>query len=304
MTDITANAKAIKEKAEKTAVALGFFDGLHLGHTEVIKRAMLKPGLKSVIFTFNDNTPLPKFQSKEGSCIITHEQKLMLFEKLGIDYIFAPDFSHVKDVTAEDFVRLVLAERLNAAYVVCGYDFRFGKGGEGNPEMLSRICSELGIECETVPAVQVDGEIVSSTAIRKLIREGNVEKANKLLGYELSYSIPVIEGNRLGRTIGFPTINQIIPPEMVQPKRGVYASWTVVDGKTYKSITNIGVKPTVRSSGEVVTETYIIGFSGDLYGKTVRISLRFFLREEVKFEGLSSLGEQLARDVIRSERGY
>ena len=304
MTDITANAKAIKEKAEKTAVALGFFDGLHLGHTEVIKRAMLKSGLKSVILTFNDNTPLPKFQSKEGSCIITHEQKLMLFEKLGIDYIFAPDFSRVKDVTAEDFVRLVLAERLNAAYVVCGYDFRFGKGGEGNPEILSRICMELGIECETVPAVEVEGEIVSSTAIRKLIQEGNVEKANKLLGYELSYSLPVIEGNRLGRTIGFPTINQIIPPEMVQPKRGVYASWTVVDGKTYKSITNIGVKPTVRSSGEVVTETYIIGFSGDLYGKTVRISLRFFLREEVKFEGLSSLGEQLARDVIRSERGF
>lgn len=290
--------KNITETGLKTpsAVALGFFDGLHLGHIAVVQRALLRREVSSVVFTFNDKTALPKFREKKGNCIITYEQKAELFEEAGADFLYAPDFGEIKDFSAREFVEKILKDRLCAAYVVCGYDFRFGRGGEGNPDILSALCHEHGIACEVVPPVRIGGEIVSSTEIRHLIRLGEIEKANRLLGYELSYELPVVKGNEIGRTIGFPTINQKIPDYMVSPKNGVYKSWTTVDGKTYRSITNIGVKPTVTDRGEVVTETHIIGFHGDLYGKTVKISLRGYLRGERRFESLSALKAQLSYD--------
>ncbi|MGN0588878.1 MAG: bifunctional riboflavin kinase/FAD synthetase [Ruminiclostridium sp.] len=286
-----------KMNTEKTAVALGFFDGLHLGHIEVIKRALLKGGLKSVVFTFNGKTPLPKFTKRRSKIIITHESKTAILEKMGIDYIYAPDFKDVKDLTPEEFVSEIIEKRLNAGYVVCGYDFRFGKGGEGDAEMLCRLCAERGIECETVPAVSCDGEIVSSTLIRELIEKGEMEKANSFLGYEFSYKLPVEEGKKLGRTIGFPTINQAVPHYMVCPKYGVYGSWTEIDGKIYRSVTNVGVRPTVEKTERAVAETYIIGYNGDLYGRKIRIFFRFFIRPEQDFGSIGRLKEQLARDA-------
>lgn len=291
MTDITEQVLG-----QPSAVALGFFDGLHLGHIEVVKRTLLRPELKSVIFTFNEKTALPKFKQSKGRCIITHEQKKRLLEKIGVDYIFAPDFSDIKNLSAREFAAEILKKRLCAEYVVCGYDFRFGKGGEGDPEMLRALCRELGMECEIVEPVRVDGEIVSSTEIRRLIRNGEITRANRLLGYELSYCLPVIHGSKIGRTIGFPTINQKIPDYMVQPKNGVYKSWALVGGKTYRAITNIGVKPTVGYTGEALMETHIIGFSGDLYGECVSVSLREFLRGEQRFESLDALKRQLSYD--------
>ena len=283
-----------------SAVALGFFDGLHLGHIEVIKRALLKDGLCSVVFTFNDKTSLPKFSGKKGHCIITHEQKTEIFAGLGVEMVYAPDFSDVRDYSAREFVERILRDKLCASFVVCGYDFRFGKGGEGNPETLKALCAENGIECEVVPAVTVDGETVSSTVIRDLIRAGDIETANRYLGYELSYKLPVTEGKKIGRTIGFPTINQEIPDYMVKPKNGVYKSWTIVKGKTYRSITNIGVKPTVDYKGESIMETHIIGFDGNLYGKHIRVVLREFIRDEVKFDSLDQLKNQLDLDKKKS----
>ena len=291
MTDI------IEEGIERpSAVALGFFDGLHLGHIEVIKRTLLKDGLAPVVFTFNDNTLLPKFKEKKGHYIIAFEQKAEIFEKIGAEYIYAPDFNDVKDFSARDFVKKILKDLLKAAVVVCGYDFRFGKGGEGNPAVLKELCAEYGITCEVVPAVMVDGETVSSTVIREKIRNGDIETANRYLGYELSYNLPVLKGKQIGRTIGFPTINQQIPDYMVKPKNGVYKSWTIVDGKTYRSITNIGVKPTVDYDGDALMETHIIGFNGDLYGKIVRVALRGFIRDEEKFPDLNVLKERILSD--------
>ncbi len=287
-------------KIRPSAVALGFFDGLHLGHIEVIKRALLKDGLCSVVFTFNDKTSLPKFSGKKGHCIITHEQKTEIFGGLGVERVYAPDFGDVKDYTAREFVERILRDELNASFVVCGYDFRFGKGGEGNPETLKQLCSEYGMECEVVPAVAVDGVTVSSTAIREMITKGDIETANRFLGYELSYKLPVTQGSRIGRTIGFPTINQKIPDYMVKPKNGVYKSWTIVDGRTYRSITNIGVKPTVDYKGGAVMETHITGYDGNLYGQTVRVALREFIRDEKKFAGLEELKQQIEEDKAKS----
>ena len=287
-------------KNRPSAVALGFFDGLHLGHIEVIKRALLKDGLCSVVFTFNDKTSLPKFSGKKGHCIITHEQKTEIFGGLGVERVYAPDFGDVKDYTAREFVERILRDELNASFVVCGYDFRFGKGGEGNPETLKQLCSEYGMECEVVPAVAVDGVTVSSTAIREMITKGDIETANRFLGYELSYKLPVTQGSKIGRTIGFPTINQKIPDYMVKPKNGVYKSWTIVDGRTYRSITNIGVKPTVDYKGGAVMETHITGYDGNLYGQTVRVALREFIRDEKKFAGLEELKQQIEEDKAKS----
>ncbi len=294
MIDIT--ARGCKENS---AVALGFFDGLHLGHMEVIKQTLLKEGLCSVIFTFSNKTMLPKFKEREN--IISYDLKLELLARIGTDYIFAPDFADVRDLSAEEFVDKILIEKLNAKFVACGYDFRFARGGNADAEDLKRICNERGIEACVVPAVTVNGEPISSTTVRALIKKGDVVNANLLLGYELTYVLEVREGRKNGRKIGFPTINQIIPEGMIVPRFGVYKSWTQIKGRNYPSITNIGLKPTIElEEGEEripEMETHIIGFSGNLYGLRARVVLREYMREERKFNSLEELGEQLEKDV-------
>lgn len=293
MTDITE-----KGCSEKSAVALGFFDGLHLGHIEVIKRALLKDGLCSVVFTFNDKTVLPKFKERQN--IISYDFKIELLSKIGVDYIFAPDFADLRNLSPEEFVEEILKKRLNAGFVACGYDFRFAKGGKGNSEDLERLCGERGIEVCVVPAVTEDGITVSSTVIRELIKKGEVKRANILLGYELTYILPVERGKQNGRKMGFPTINQTIPDGMIIPKFGVYKSWTEIRSHIYPSITNIGVKPTIaKDEGEKripSMETNIIGFSGDLYGQSVRVILRDFMRDERRFDSMELLAQQIEKD--------
>lgn len=298
MTDITARGC----KNGKSAVALGFFDGLHLGHIEVIKQALLRTDLLSVVFTFNDKTILPKFKEREN--IITYDLKLELLSRIGVNYIFAPDFADLRDLSAEEFVDKILVEKLNAGFVACGYDFRFAKGGTSTAEELAEICRGRGIEACVVPAVTYEGEPISATAIRELIRQGEIEKANTLLGYELTYVLEVQEGKKNGRKIGFPTINQIIPEGMIVPKRGVYKSWTQVRNRNYPSITNIGLKPTIKlDDGEERVqemETHIIGYEGDLYGLRARVVLREYMREERKFESMDDLRLQLEKDKERA----
>lgn len=298
MTDITARGC----KNRKSAVALGFFDGLHLGHIEVIKQALLRTDLMSVVFTFNNKTMLPKFKEREN--IITYDLKVELLSRIGVNYIFAPDFADLRDLSAEEFVDRILVGQLNAEFVACGYDFRFAKGGKATAEDLAAICRDRGIEACIVPAVTYEGEPISATSIRELIRQGNLEKANALLGYELTYVLEVGTGRKNGRKIGFPTINQIIPEGMIVPKRGVYKSWTQVRNRNYPSITNIGMKPTIElEEGEEriqEMETHIIGFDGDLYGLRTRVVLREYMRDERKFDSLEDLKRQLEKDRAKA----
>ncbi len=279
---------------EKTAVALGYFDGLHLGHIGVIMRAMSR-GLKTAVFTFNCDTTLPKFQSPED--IVSFENKKELLGKIGVDYLYAPDFADVCGFPPEEFVSEILIKRLNAAYACCGRNFRFGKDGAGTPELLARIGEKYGMTAETVPDVCHNGVMISSTHIRELIREGSIEEANALLGYELWYRLPVIHGNEIGRTLSFPTINQIIPSTNVIPRFGAYSSYVEVRGALYRGVTNIGIRPTVTGGkGGAVMETYIIGFDETLYGENISVSLRKFLRPEKKFSSLEELKAQIEED--------
>lgn len=304
MIDITYGAPP----SEKTAVALGYFDGLHLGHKGVIGAALRQReqnGLRPAVFTFNCDTTLPKFKSPED--IISFENKRELLQKIGVEYMFAPDFADVCGLVEDDFIKEILVRKLNAGFACCGKNFRFGLGGHGTPESLKSIGKKYGISVEIVEDVCLDGKLISSSHIRELIRSGNIKEANRLLGYELWFRLPVIRGNGLARTMSYPTINQIIPKTNIIPRFGVYGSHVEVGGRQYNGITNIGIRPTVVSDGGTVMETHILGFSGDLYGQNIAISLFCFLRDERKFSGLEELKKQIADDIDKinsTERIY
>ena len=290
MIDVTYGAPP----SEKTAVALGYFDGLHAGHVFVIGCA-LEQKLAPAVFTFNCDTTLPKFQSPED--IISFENKCEMLDKMGVKYLYAPDFAEVCGLSDEEFVSEILVKRLNAAFACCGRNFRFGKNACGTPERLAEIGAKYGIKVKIADDVCLDGRIISSTHIRELIRNGEIEAANRLLGYELTFSLPVVHGNELGRTISFPTINQFIPETNIIPRFGVYKSFVYIDGKNYRGITNIGVRPTVGDLKKAIMETHILGFDGDLYGRKIAVSLVKFLREERKFADLNELKKQISEDL-------
>ncbi len=291
MIDITYGASPEK----KTAVALGYFDGLHLGHVYVIQKVLSQNELSPAVFTFNCDTTLPKFEKQED--IISFENKCEMLSKMGIKYLYAPDYAEVSGLTYEQFVSEILVKKLDVGFACCGESFRFGKGGEGTPEKLLTLSEKYGFKAHIAENVCLDGEPISSTRIRELIREGKIEEANRLLGYELSFRLPVVYGNQIGRKLSFPTINQIIPSTNVIPRFGVYKSFVQVNGKNLRAITNIGIRPTVVENSGVVMETHILNFSGELYGKKIAVSLCGFLRGEKKFADLAELKEQIARDV-------
>lgn len=288
-----------KLKNEKKAVALGFFDGLHLGHIEVIKQALLREDQPSAVFTFSGKSLPPKLKS--GESIISFDFKKQLLKNMGVSFIYAPDFEKIRNLSPEDFFKKIVLEELNAGFVSCGYDFRFGKGGRGDARLLKSLCEETGTKISVVAPFKVDGVTVSSTLIREFIRNGEIEKANKFLGYELTYENEVVTGKKIGKALlGFPTINQYFTDGLLIPKAGVYKSWTQIENKTFPSVTNIGVKPTIAvDKGEMrkpMLETHIINYSGNLYGERLKVILRSFIRPERKFKNLDELKNQIGKD--------
>lgn len=278
----------------KSAVALGIFDGLHLGHRSVISLAVKSAprGLLPTVLTFAEN---PKF-SGGGQALLTEREKIGLLREMGVRQLYLLDFDSVRDLPPEAFVRGVLRDVCRAEEVCCGFNYTFGRGGRAGSAELQRLCAESGITAEVAPAVLADGEPVSSTRIRALIRAGGVEKAARLLGRPFGYETAVIGGRRLGRRLGTPTLNQPVPPEFVQPKFGVYVSVVEAEGLRQCGVTNVGVKPTVGSD-RVLAETWMPEYHGpDLYGRTVRVGLLRFLRPELKFPDLDALRTAMLRD--------
>ena len=283
---------------KKTAVALGMFDGVHLGHRAVFERAESfdEHGAEAAVFTF-DSESLGDKHGKSYRYVVPNSLKLDMIRQAGIKNICCADFSELRNYEAEEFVKVVLAGRMNAVKVVCGPDFRFGRGAAGNVDSLRKYGAKYGFEVSTVDPVVVDGNVVSSSRIRELLSEGDVKKANALLGYRYKIKRSVEDGNHIGRTIDFPTINQSFEEGQLIPAYGVYATSVVIDGKQYDGITNIGVKPTVEKECKPLAETHILGFSGDLYGKTLEVSFSDFLRPERKFDSLDVLKNQIKTDI-------
>ena len=280
---------------ENTAVALGYFDGIHLAHKKIIDLTVAEKnnGLKPTVFTFK-STP-----KKEDECsqILTLQQRIEKLEKSGVEILYVIDFCEIKDYTPEDFVENIVKDVFNAKKVFCGFNYRFGKGGKGDSEKLKTLCGEENIETVITKPMINDGEIISSSLIRNYLLDGNIKKANELLGYNFSNKSVVVKGNQIGRTIGFPTINQQVEKNKIVPMYGVYKSQVVINDKVYKGITNIGVKPTVTSKKIPLWETWLPEYTGeDIYGKTVDVKLIDFIRKEKKFSDLQSLKNAIEND--------
>lgn len=298
MIDLTVTNEVPKEK---TSVAMGLFDGLHYGHRTVIQYAAEiaahHTDISSAVFTFDTESVTSK--GTDGvECILSRNLKFRLIEELGVHFIYSPVFSDFRNLSGSEFVKLILCDRLNAKYINCGEDFRFGKGAECGVAELEILCRKYGMTLHVVPAVKNhSGDRISSTMIRELIKEGKIDTANNLLVKPFTLMLPVSHGKQLGRVLDFPTINQHLPPRQLAPKYGVYASKTEVHGKIYKSITNIGIKPTVQANAPLA-ETYIMDYNGsELYGEVINVSLTAFIRPEIKFDSIEKLKEQIARDI-------
>lgn len=259
---------------KRIAVALGDFDGMHLAHSTVITGAD-----DTIIYSVNN-----RFSLLQKS----------LFEKRYPNTIFA-SFDDIRNMEGEEFVNRILIDKFNAGIILCGYNFRFGRNASWTAADLRKYLEEKDIWVRILEHFDFDGEPISSTRIRNAVSSGEIERANKMLGYNFTFEMPVISGDQRGRTIGFPTINQNLPEGLTVPEFGVYESITFVEGSAYKSFTNIGIRPTFRLNAPLA-ETHIFDYSGDLYGKTVRIELVRYLREEKKFSSVEELEEQLIND--------
>lgn len=286
------------------AVALGIFDGVHLGHRAVISRATgmeLPDGTRATAAVFTFVQP-PWALPKDSGCeLITDGQKAAVLESLGVEELIQADFETVRDLSPQAFVEDFLHAVLHARRVCCGFNYHFGKGGAGDAAALRALCEPLGIEVEVVPPILVDGEPVSASRIRRAIEAGEAEEAARLLGRPFTLDFPVVGGQKLGRLLGTPTINQPLPPHFVRPRFGVYAVSVEADGRVSHGVTNIGVRPTVGSEGPLA-ETWIADFQGDLYGRNVPVTLVKFLRSEQKFDSVEALQRQILLDGKAARR--
>ncbi len=281
------------------AAALGSFDGLHLGHRQVIGNTLSAPGLRPAVITFQQN-PSVSLQKKPVPLLTTNEQKLALLEEMGVEVVYLLPFEQIRDMEPEDFVE-ALYRICRVRALSCGFNFRFGKNGRGDAGLLKELCREKGIELSVTPPVSVAGETVSSTRIRACLEQGDVQQAGQLLGRPFGYDFEVTHGRQLGRTWGTPTINQPFPAGYVLPRFGVYASLVEVEGQKYYGVTNIGVKPTVGSDC-ALSETWIPEFSGDLYGKKVPVELLDFIRPERKFDSLDQLKNEILENGVLARK--
>lgn len=291
--------RGFERSNDKTAVALGYFDGVHLAHLQVINKVVsLKNILGTVptVLTFSMDTKVPGKGYIQN--ILTDTTKLDMLEKYGVKKTYMPLFSSIESLSAEEFLKIIV-DKLQAKAIVCGYDYTFGHKGLGDVDMLSDLCEKHGIELFVINPVQRLGEIVSSTKIRALITQGKMHEANNLLGYVYFIRTPVIHGRKIGRELGFPTINQYFDDTQVIPKFGVYRSTVYIGDQAYKGITNVGIRPTFTGGDAVTVETHIIGLNHEVYNEVVITSFNDFLREERKFESPDALKDAIKEDIDR-----
>ena len=282
----------------RTCVALGFFDGVHRGHRAVIDACCAdKGGDSAVVLTFRES-PAAALGAEVPPSLTDNARKAALIAQTGADAVIFADFLSLRDLSPADFVRTILRDRLRARRVFCGYNYRFGKFGAGDTAALIRLCADEGIEAVTVPPVGVDGESASSTRIRELLLAGEIERANRMLGYPYAIGGEIAGGNHIGTTLGFPTVNLVIGEGLCVPRCGVYASRMTVGGRTFPGATNIGVHPTVGEIERPICETFLIGYDGgELYGSAALCELTDFIRPERRFASTDELTEQVEKDI-------
>ncbi|MBZ4671881.1 MAG: ribF [Deferribacteraceae bacterium] len=281
-----------------TVITIGNFDGVHIGHQKIIGKVVelsKKYNFEPVLFTFN-NHPMSHFGA-DIELIMPESKKIQLIFEKGIKHLISIDFTdEFASMPAELFVRELLVKKLKARYIVVGYDYRFGKKRQGDFNLLNMLSAKYGYTAIKIDKVEIDNMTVSSTNIRRLIKEGDIEIANKMLGREFDMEGVVTDGDNLGKLIGYPTAN-INHNNYIIPKYGVYITKTYIGEQEYPSLTNVGIRPTIVDKNELRIETYILNFDKDIYGKNVKISFLKYLREEMKFGSFSQLKLKIDEDV-------
>ena len=283
-------------------IALGFFDGVHLGHGALLRRTVeeaKRRGVRSAVFTWAQppkevvtGVPVPLINSPEDRAWLA--KSLYDID----DVIMVPFNKEMMTTSWEDFVTEILIKRYHAVHLVAGHDHRFGHKNQGTPELLKSKCAELGLGCDIIPEVTVGGITVSSTYIRSLVQAGDMERAALFLGHPHCLSQTVGHGFRFGRTIGIPTVNLTVPGHVLVPGRGVYISRvTLADGRSFAGVTNVGTRPTVSDSDAVSVETFLIAFDGDLYGQQIRLDFYRRLRPEKKFDSVDALRREIEHNI-------
>ena len=301
---------SMKEAAAPSAsvLCLGNFDGVHLGHLALIqavketKETMTQQNkdVSSGICFFRCS-PHTFISSSSPSLLTTYEQKLSLFAEAGLDYAFVVDFEEIGEFSPKEFIEKILKDQFHCVFVICGFNFRFGKGAQGNPIILKDL---MNGQAKVVPPVIAEDQVISSTSIRALIENGEVNKIPNLLGRPFSIEAVVLHGKALGRTIGVPTINQTFPENIAVPKYGIYISVANIDGKRYAAVSNIGIRPSINDGSHINCETHILNFNGDLYGKLVKVEFYKRLRGEIKFDTIDALKAQIQQDILKTQEFY
>ena len=289
---------------EPTVVALGNFDGIHKGHQEIISRTVKEAdaaGLKSAVFTFSNHTSSILKNVPPVKNILYAEEKMRILEEMGVDYVFNIPFTEeILRMSPEEFIDRILVEKFNIHEAYCGFNYSFGYKASGTPEVLMHEGLKRGLGIHVQEPYMIDGIIVSSTYIRQLIEEGRMEEVTKFMGRMYAISGEIVVGNKLGRTIGFPTCNTLVDDTMVTPPNGVYITTCTIDGITRQSVTNVGVKPTIGTYEKNI-ETHIFDFDEDVYGKQIRVDFIKHTRGEQKFDGVEALKKQIESDSIEAK---
>lgn len=283
------------------AAALGNFDGVHRGHKAVIAAAaeFRADGLVPCVLSFHPHTGA-FFDRASHPDLITDTLAFNAFKAAGAREVYEISFEQVRNMEPEEFVREILVGKMKAKAVCCGFNYRFGKNGAGTSDTLVSLGKKYGFCVRVVQSVDYDGAPVSSTRIRAAVQRGEMREAQEMLGRPFSYDFTVVTGDRIGGAVlGFPTINQEFPESFVQPRFGVYAGRAQAEGRYYDAVINFGVRPTF-SSTRPRSESHLINFSGDLYGKNVKVELLQFLRGEIRFDGIEGLIAQIAEDKQRA----
>lgn len=294
--------KDIKE----TVVAVGNFDGIHVGHQELIRRTVKSAkisGIKSAVFTFNNHPKNVLAGKRVIKNIMYPEEKITMLKKMGIDYVFSIDFDYqISHTPAEQFITDILIDKFKMKEMYCGFNYNFGYKAEGDTDLLVKMGQKHGFGIHVMDPVRVDGQVVSSSLIRSLINDGNVDEARIMLGRNYAIGGEVVRGNMIGRTIGFPTSNILIDETMVTPSNGVYITKCNYNMVQYPGITNVGIKPTIGDNKRVI-ETHIFDFNKDIYGRMIKVEFVKKIRDEMKFPSVDALAEQIQNDC-QTARDY
>lgn len=285
--------------SEPSAVAIGKFDGIHLGHRQLLGEIISKKqaGMKAVVFTFNPS-PSVLFSKIKEKELTSAKEKRQLFENLGVDILVEFPLTYETAATSkETFVESILVNSLNVKFIAAGTDLSFGKNGEGNSAFLMEESKKYDFEVKIIDKISYKGEVISSTSVRKAIIDGDVKKAHFMLGSPYFVQGIVQKGNQIGRTIGFPTVNIVAEEEKLLPPNGVYKTEVIVDDRIFEAITNVGCKPTVADSEQIFIESYLYNFTENVYGKKIEVHFLEFMRKEEKFESIEELKKQLQKDM-------